>query len=145
MELTSEQFAEIVESVQRSANRDKGRDKRRAPRIEQNSKVVITPVTGTPAAPQHKQSLSVTVRNVSSRGMAILLNQWLNKGDQFVMKMSSKAGGGVSMLCTVAHCRRINGNLFFVGAEFACIVNEKPAQTGDDAMERHRISTAIMG
>src|SRR5947209_9829236 len=105
MELTAEQFAEIVESVQRSSGRDKGKDKRRAPRIEQNAKVVITPVGGTPAAPMPKQSLSVTVRNVSSRGMAILMNQWVNKGEQFVMKMSSRAGGGGSMLCTVAHCR----------------------------------------
>jgi hypothetical protein len=144
MELTAEQFAEIVESVQRSADRDKGKDKRRAPRIEQNAKVVITPVGGQPAAPMHKQSLSVTVRNLSSRGLAILLNQWLNKGEQFVLKMNSRAGGSVSMLCTVAHCRRINANLFFVGAEFSCIINDKPPTNDDDAMERHRISTAIM-
>jgi hypothetical protein len=144
-ELTAEQFSELVESVQRAAQRDHGKDKRRAPRIDQNAQVVITPVGGKDASPQHKQSVSVTVRNLSPRGMAILVNQWLKKGDQFVMKLNSRTGADVAMLCTVAHCRRINANLFLVGAEFACIVNDKPAAREDDALERHRISTAIMG
>ena len=146
MELTAEQFAEIVETVQRGGGRESGRDKRRAPRAEQAATVVITPVAGTPARPMPQRAISVTVRNVSSRGLAILLNQHLPKGDQFVLRMNRVAGqnGPVSLLCSVAHCRRINANLFLVGAEFACVINPNDPAACDDAMERHRISNAIL-
>lgn len=145
MELTAQQFAEIVEAVQRDAKRDNGRDKRRAPRAEQQATVVITPVAGTPARPQPTKALSVTVRNFSSRGAAVILNQYLPKGEQFVLRLARVGSPKpVSILCTVAHCRRINPTMFVVGAEFACVVDENNPGACDDAMEQHRISSAIL-
>ena len=43
--------------------------------------------------------------------------------------------GPVSLLCTVAHCRRISANLFLVGAEFACVINPNEPAACDDAMD----------
>ncbi len=120
MELTAEQFAEIVVAVGPVSHHEQGGDKRGAQRSERHASVVITVVgAGTPP-----HAHTVTVRNVSSKGVAILLNQWLPRGDQFVMRLKGREGRVTSLLCNVAHCRRINANLFLVGAEFGRVLAE---------------------
>ncbi len=143
MQINPEQFAEIVAGIKRGTEDGKKPDKRRAPRVEQRSTVVITFVEpGTTTSSNN--SISVTMRDYSTRGIGILIRQPVEKGAQFVVKIQRKGEAAVPILCTTAHCRKINANLYAVGAEFTCILPEAKAERPDDVSEQQRISAAML-
>src|SRR5258708_786615 len=89
-------------------------------------------------------SVTVTCRDYSTRGIGILIRQPVAQGAQFVVKIQQQGEAAVSMLCTTAHCRKINANLYALGAEFTCLLPEAKAKAVDDLSEQQRISASIM-
>ena len=143
MEINPEQFSQIVAGIKRASEDGKKPDKRRAPRVEHRATMVITFVDAT-STPGGNNSITVTVRDYSTRGIGILVRQEIAKGAQFTMKLRRTGEPPATMLCTTAHCRKINANLFAVGAEFTCILPEAKAAAASDMSEQQRISASIL-
>jgi hypothetical protein len=123
MNLTAEQFAELVEGLDRdAASVATGSDRRRATRVERRSAMVITLVDQ--ARPgKAAQSLSVTLRDFTPQGVGILLDRALEKGGQFVAKITRPgATAPAAVLYTIAYCTQLNAHLFKVGAEAQRII-----------------------
>src|SRR5215216_4062854 len=120
MQLSAEQFAEIVQALQatpRPANQD---EQRRAPRIARDVRLSITPIVDGHA----QTSYDAQVENLSSRGLGIRDGNKLRNGAQFTISLPHENGSIVPILCTVIHCRTVQRNLYRIGAEFTCIVSE---------------------
>ena len=118
MNLTAEQFAELVEGLDRASTSTTatGTDRRRATRVERRSAMVIT--LADPAKPgKVAQSLSVTLRDFTPQGVGILLDRALEKGSQFVAKVTRPGAAPAAVLYTVAYCTQLNAHLYKVGAE----------------------------
>jgi hypothetical protein len=143
MDLTEKQFAELVEGIGPAPAGGIGRDKRNAPREGQQATLVITLVDmGVPV--KLGESLSVTVRDFSPRGIGILLDRKLVKGTRFVAKMTRKSELPLAVLYTAAHCRQLNAHLYLVGAEFTSLLASGMKDAQRDP-ERERISASSLG
>ena len=144
MDLTEKQFAELVEGIGPAPAGGGGKDKRHGVREgQQQATVVITLVdVGVPV--KVGESLSVTVRDFSSRGIGILLDRKLAKGTRFVAKMTRKSEPPLAVLYTAAHCRQLNAHLYLVGAEFTSLLTGGLKDAARDP-ERERISASILG
>lgn len=109
-----------------------GTEHRRAARSYRRGSVTIAPVAdGRVATAQ-----SVTLRDLSARGMSFLYHSRLARGSQFLMPLVGDGGRRTPLLCTVAHCRAVANGLFQVGAEFTCVA--PPALEGSAASEQER-------
>src|SRR5215212_9567007 len=127
MELTAEQFAEIVGHLSGLAGPDSTRDKRRATRIERRTRVTISPVAGGAgtATASVETPMVVMVKNISYRGMALVADREMKPGSQFMLRLAredANKGAPVDLLCTVVHCDEVSDGVFSTGAEFTCIV-----------------------
>jgi hypothetical protein len=166
MNLSTEHFSQILKTLTESpAPQPTVPQKRRAPRVEHRSSVVITHCNPNAepaqslrvaqslggshggAATLQGHSMTVTVRNVSSRGIGILHPRALKTGDQFTLKMSREGGQAVSILCSVARCERIHDTLFAIGAEFTCVLKdtETPLFSASEENEAQRIRASMLG
>jgi hypothetical protein len=126
MNLTAEQFAELVEGLDRaSTTAVTGTDRRRATRVERRSAMVITLVDHAQPAARLAQSLSVTLRDFTPQGVGILLDRALQKQSQFVAKITRPGAAPAAVLYTVAYCTQLNAHLFKVGAEAQRVVSAK--------------------
>lgn len=121
MELSTERVAEILAALEHPHPAPAGADQRRIPRSDQRASVLVTPWTDLRAddadAPQDGL-YSVTVRNCSTRGIAILHSRAMRRGEQFVVRLLNGSRETAAILCTVAHCRRVNPLFNVIGAEF---------------------------
>jgi hypothetical protein len=160
MELTAEQFAEIVGHLNGLASPDSSKDKRRATRIERRTRITITPVatangataangaagnggTERPAA----AGIVVMVKNLSSRGMALVTDREMVTGSQFMFRLARKDevnGVPVDLLCTVVHCDEVADEVFSIGAEFTCIVGDGISNKAGGGDEAQRIRSTIL-
>jgi hypothetical protein len=118
MELTPRQFAELVQQLKGSSRFGGPGDQRRAPRVEQQSRVTIAPIAdGRPQADE-----LVLVKNVSSRGLGFVRARKLKTGSQFIVRLPGQSGGaGGELLCTVARCETVQKGLYSIGAEFVSV------------------------
>jgi hypothetical protein len=130
MNLTAEQFAELVEGLDRASTTTTvaGTDRRRATRVERRSAMVITLVDYAQPAAKLAQSLSVTLRDFTPKGVGILLDRSLEKGSQFIAKIVRSGAAPAAVLYTVAYCTQLNAHLYKVGAEAQRVVS---AQASD--------------
>jgi hypothetical protein len=163
MNLSSEQFTQIINSMKQPSAESGVAQKRRAARVEHRATVVITycdfkvsPAHAllvaqgwqakNGAQPSQRPSMTVMVRNLSSRGIGIMHPRKMNAGDQFIIRLSRQDGDPVSLLCSVAHCSRLHDNLFAVGAEFTCILPkaQEPQFSCSEELEAQRIRDSIL-
>ena len=161
MELTAEQFAEIVGHLNGVASPDSSKDKRRATRIERRTRITITPVAaanspngsgggvagngGTERAAA--AGVVVMVKNLSSRGMALVTDREMVTGSQFMFRLARKDetnGVPVDLLCTVVHCDEVADEVFSIGAEFTCIVGDGIQNKAGGGDEAQRIRSTIL-
>jgi len=91
-------------------------DKRRVKRLNCQRQVRIRICRGGQIA----EPVSVGMRDFSPRGVAVIHDEPLDFGDQFLMTVRTKANQTVQMLYTVAHCRKTRPNVYLIGAEFTC-------------------------
>ena len=60
----------------------------------------------------------VHVQDVSLGGACLIASRDLAVGEQLVLVLEGKDGSAVSLLCSVAHCRRVTEDVYMVGAQF---------------------------
>jgi hypothetical protein len=126
MQLSAQQFARIAEQLEvDDCQGVAGHEKRRAARAPLKQRATIVPyVAGVAAEP-----VGVEVRDFSSRGIRFLHSARLARGEQFVLQLAQRAGGPVTILCTVVHCRVTSEGPFSTGAEFTCVLRKEKRTT----------------
>ena len=142
MELPVKFVEEILAALTKPRALPQGADQRVSQRVEQGATVLVTPWT----APLHGRGgsagqiglFSVTVRNCSATGIAIVHARAMERGEQFVVRLVAGGREKAAILCTVAHCRRINPLFHVVGAEFTRLLREGelPPQAPVEEMPR---------
>jgi hypothetical protein len=142
MRIAPENFADIFESLGRSSRGAiASGDKRRAARFEYQTQLEIVPCQGE----QRGQILKVMMRDVSSRGMRLILNDPMEMGAQFITRIPRKNSAPVSILCTVMHVKGERRPPYHVGAEFTCVAPNPPVVAGDAQNEAiKRIQQSIL-
>ena len=140
MKLSAEQFAELAStfSAQGSPVRH---DRRRANRMDLRAKVRMTPIV----SGQRLASSDVMACDFSARGIAFLLPNQLQSGVQFITHLPRRSGGIVELLCTVMHCEQLKGNLYRIGAEFTCTIQQQDRlDQHSEHVERERIRESML-
>jgi hypothetical protein len=138
MRLSAEQFAELVAMLQDRRGKAYPGEKRRSARVSVQARISIELIS----AEQRQPSYSVNVRDISSRGIAILHPTPLLSGQQFVCSLSRHRGGSLQLLCTVTNSRRLPGGEYHVGAEFTCTVGG--ASRADQSAIEARIRNSVL-
>ena len=88
----------------------------------------------------------VSVRDFSSRGIAILHDTALAIGQQFIVELRRLKGRSISLLCTIVHSRPMADGKFNIGAEFTCVLQNPPAAPVDEnPKELSRIQKSVLG
>jgi len=142
MDLTAEQFAEVLNSLGDGRNSAPS-DKRRAPRVTHRCRAGITLGNEIGAG----QRVSVTVKDFSPRGICLVRAEEMPAGSNFIMSLGRRGGPPVSILCTVVHCKAVSKNMHTIGAEFTCIIDAAPPQPAaaiDGPSEEERIRSSML-
>jgi PilZ domain-containing protein len=92
-------------------------DDRQYPRRHVVAKAVIEYGVGLPAYPRQPESHSVTVADLSRRGLRFLHSEQLFPGEQAAIKMA----GGKQIGVEVARCRKIAEHCYEVGVKFTAV------------------------
>ena len=118
-------------------------DKRRAPRIAREGMIFVYPFRHGAQA----QGLRARFKDVSAQGVGVILQQPLQAGDQFVIRLPRKNGEPASILYTVVRCERKGEHEFRIGAELVCVMGREPTpgkKPPDDRRNLERIRRAIL-
>lgn len=148
MDLTFDEFVEILASFRtRDRSKDAG-DKRRSRRIGYRAQVFITPCENGSCSPSNTPD-PVILRDFSPRGVSLVSEFPMQKGHAFVLHLKRSNGEKVEMLCSTVHCRscRPGGtDQFLIGAEFTCLVEPEAAlcATVSQQMDLDRIRHSIL-
>ena len=140
MDLTAEQFAEVLNSLGDGRNFAPS-DKRRAARVTHRCRAAVT--LGSDVATG--QRVSVTVKDFSPRGICLVRAEEMPPGSNFIMSLGRRGGMPVYILCTVVHCKAVSKEMHTIGAEFTCIIDAtppkpQPATAGPSEADRIRSS-----
>ena len=142
MDLTAEQFADILKSLGEGRNAAPS-DKRRAARVTHRCRAAITLGSDIRSA----QRASVTVKDLSPRGICLVRAEEIRTGSNFIIALGRKGAPPVCILCTVVHCQAVSKGMHTIGAEFTCIIDAnppapEPAAVG--ASEEDRIRSSML-
>jgi hypothetical protein len=137
MELSAEQFAQIVRQLEEEPLYEWDDNHRRAPRINRDAKITIVPIINGARGPGSQ----VMVKNISSRGMAYVHCRAMPATTQFLMKLTRSGKDPLEVLCTVVHCHPAGENRFWIGAEFTCLA---PVAGKVDPKESERIRHSML-
>jgi hypothetical protein len=110
MRLSAEMYNQIVEGLRSDSHRDK--DKRREPRVGMAGEAQFVTMT----AEGKRIAGMVKVRDVSRSGLGLLFAQQIPAQQRFVVQLASSSGEPIWVVCNSTHCRRIEGDVFSVGA-----------------------------
>ena len=124
MKLSAEQFADLAASFQPDYRAPSRQERRRAPRLELAADLPVRLLKDDKLG----RAVTVPVQDFSSRGLALLYRARLEPGSHFTVQLERQSGGCAVMLCTVMHSRKINDELYKVGAEFTCQLGEHPGK-----------------
>ena len=141
MELSAEQFAEIVEHLNGTPPSAGTIEQRRAARVDRETTLTIVPVAGGSAGVE----AVVMVKNLSSRGLGFLRDQRMKSGSQFVVRLARESGPPVELLCTVVHVKQAGAGMWSHGAEFTCLAGAaEVAPVAGEADETARIRRSML-
>jgi hypothetical protein len=141
MRLSAEQFAEFVSVLDNLKSPAAHHDKRRSARMELQAQVPISLISDDEPA----KACVVCVRDFSARGIAILHENALPIGQQFILELRRLKGRSISLLCTIVHSRTLGDGKFSIGAEFTCVLQNPPAApVEENPKELTRIQKSVL-
>jgi hypothetical protein len=117
MQLTKEQFANIVGGSSDGVDQGPWTEKRRATR---HLVWVRATISVADAAPEE-----VRLRDLSSRGVRLYYHAHMAAGQQFIMEINGESAGEARsrILCSTLHCQKVDEGNYAIGAEFTCSIN----------------------
>lgn len=143
MALTSDQIAEILNSLGQTRAGTSLEKRRRAIRVKHRDIIKIIPyVEGLPRREQ-----PALLADFSSRGVALRFAHRIPAGSQFVLILQRDNRTPLHLLCEAVHSRHRPDGLYAIGAEFIGLApNDAPVRNGKaDADEASRIAGSILG
>ncbi|MCC6423993.1 MAG: PilZ domain-containing protein [Phycisphaerales bacterium] len=144
MDLTFNEFVEILASFRTPDRSKDAGDQRRARRIGYRAQLKIT-LCGNNTCDKSEMQLQILMRDFSSRGISFLCDMDLERGQSFVLQLNRPNNEIMEMLCSVVHsksCRPGNTAPFQIGAEFICQVHPQPDESLADL---DQIRQSILG
>jgi hypothetical protein len=158
MRLRAETYEQILAQLKSDSHREK--DKRREPRVGLAAEADYVMVNE-----KGKRVAGVLrVRDVSVSGVGLVFPQEMPKKQRFVVQLKKKNDDPLWLICLTAHCRKVDGNFYSVGARIeqvlradavrkieaqtaaasaSAAVKSRPAATSSPA-DVERISKAIL-
>jgi len=95
-------------------------ERRRAPRIKRETDVFILPCLGGVV----RQSIKVHLMDVSARGIGIIHDKPMEKGDQFIFQTRKSDGTPLTVLYETVRCQPNAKGGHTIGAELVCVLND---------------------
>jgi hypothetical protein len=143
MNLSFDEFVEILASFRTPDRSKDAGDQRRARRIGYRAQLYIT-LCDNDAFDRTKPRVPILMRDFSSRGISFLCDMSLQRGQSFVLHLNRTNDDAIEMLCSAVHsksCRPGNTAPFQIGAEFVCQVHP---QASDSEAELERIRQSVL-
>jgi hypothetical protein len=110
MQLSAETFEAIVKNLKGAP--PLGRDKRREPRAGLCGRADMIPVGRTDKGPR---VISARVRDLSPRGIGLLLNKPLPLNSQFAIQLPCGDNAKITVIYTVRHSKALSSDLYSIG------------------------------
>jgi hypothetical protein len=143
MQLAVQDYAAIIASLKEGAQAGGHHEKRRATRMELQSKVVVAPVNNGVIG----TAFCDLTRDISLTGMGLLQSVAMNRDQHLVVRLPRGAKKALFVLCVVMHCRALADGLFGVGIEFVELmsaVDEEKVLPRTNVSELDRIRGSIL-
>jgi len=141
MQLTSEMLAELTQKL-RAPNAPEGPgERRRDARVSFHGYATIVFCS----AKSDKQPHHVEVRDVSAGSIALVLEQSMKVGEQFIVCLPSNQNEPRSILCSVARWQPLDKRRCLIGATFVQQLNVglSAAMTGAEIQELHQMEQRL--
>jgi hypothetical protein len=115
MDLTAAQFCDVLYGLQRpDMVLGADHERRRTPRFNQ---LGWAEIESDPPGAAARSTHTVTVHDISSRGICILRDSALTPGERFVMKLKRPGKSALPLTYRVANDRQIANDLHSIGGE----------------------------
>jgi len=143
MQLTAQQFGEVLESLRGGSRAGGGSEKRRFVRTEVQARVVVaTLLAGTPG-----RCYSALTRDLSFGGIGLIQALAADLSDRLLVRLPCGSKPPLMIVCVVVHYKTLADGIFGVGAEF--VAEAGPDMVGQldqvDDREMRRIRNSILG
>lgn len=117
MAKASERLLELSLADEQTSGTADPANRRRAPRIRRDAKMLIIPC----ARGILSRPLQVRLKDISASGIGVIHSDGLAKGSQFIVQLPAGGGQIKSLLYTVARCES-SGGLYSIGGELVSVL-----------------------
>lgn len=120
MNLTADQFQDIISTLRSDSGSPRNAEKRASPRVGLRARICISPMFegGLP------RWITAWVRDLSSDGMGLTQNEPLHAGTRFLVRFPRRGLRPLEVIYVVAHCRALAKQIFSVGARLERVVED---------------------
>ncbi|HET6251312.1 MAG TPA: hypothetical protein VFE47_26750 [Tepidisphaeraceae bacterium] len=120
MDLSAEQFIQIVTAPPAQPTADETPDQRRTPRTGLRTRAAIIPL----GENAHPAAITIEVRDLSASGIGFLHEQKMALDEQFALVLPRTNDTPSVVLCSVAFWQPLARDLFAVGARFRRVLRD---------------------
>ena len=140
MQLTNQDFAEIVESLRGSGVPSDGYERRQATRVSVQTAVFAAPLVG--GRPGSVRTM--LTRDLSLTGVGLIQSTPVSENEAMIVKLPKVSKRPVFVLVKPVQCRLLAESIYAIGAQFVSVVNLPPQDAErferPDAVNRLRAS-----
>jgi hypothetical protein len=131
MDLSAEQFVEIVNALDGGGNDESGSEQRRQPRLGLRARATVIPLS----EGSHPAAITIQVRDISAAGIGFLHDKKMSLDEQFALVLPRTGDTPSVVLCSVAFWQPLARELYAIGARFIRVLRDGgavplPIQTG---------------
>jgi hypothetical protein len=139
MNLSTERYQEITESINVVGQDEPRAADRRAPRVKLSNQLSVT-MWADPST-----DLSVRVRDMSHGGIGLFYSQRIGLDEQIVIRFPQKNGDDILVLGTVVYWEPLAESLYGIGVQFDREVNESEiARQSDQTVRQQSNQIGVM-
>jgi hypothetical protein len=140
MQLTNQDFAEVLEALRGGNQSGEGFERRQSTRVAVQTAVFAAPlVAGRPGNVR-----TMLTRDLSLMGMGLMQSTPVSENDAFIVKLPKLSKKPVFVLVKPVQCRLLAESIYAIGAQFVSVVNLPPQDAErferPDAVNRLRAS-----
>ncbi len=140
MQLTNQDFAEVIEAMRGSGQPSEGFERRQTTRVSVQTAVFAAPVVN--GRPGNVRTM--LTRDLSLMGVGLMQATPVGENEAFIVKLPKLSKRPVFVLVKPVQCRLLAESIYAIGAQFVSIVNLQPADAErferPDAVSRLRAS-----
>ena len=130
MQLTSQQFSNILTSLRPAGPPGRGSEQRRHSRIRVRSKVAVASI----ADDKTVRSYSALTSDISLSGIALMQSAAAASGSRMLVLLPRSDAHSISLMCVVSRCTLLADGLYSVGVQFVQEVSSGAVQPPAAAM-----------